>query len=404
MRLAYFSPLPPTHSGIADYSSELLPYLAERAEITLVVDQPDVVSDSLRGMIDIITMVEYPNRRLNFDMALYHMGNNVHHADIYRFALRYPGVVVLHDFFLHHFIGSISLVKGDRASYIRELAYAMDTEGLNIYRDIRLGRRRRPVFEVSLANRIVDRSIGILVHNQAAAAEIHALRPDRATRIVPSQVTVYDGKSSRENLDVSNKTIIFTSLGFVNSTKHIELALREFALLKEDVPDIHYLIVGGIQGSIDLDGQVRDLGLEGFVTQTGYVDSLQTFVDWVETADVVINLRYPTLGETSGAALRAMAAGKPTIVFDHGWYSELPDDACIKVPPLDRDALLSAMTKMARDPAARRQMGQYARSVARQVHDPGSAAAGYIEFLNDCLDDIKRRTNRRKVDAFRLRG
>ena len=38
MLLAYFSPLNPQPSGISDYSEELLPQLAEGADITLFVD------------------------------------------------------------------------------------------------------------------------------------------------------------------------------------------------------------------------------------------------------------------------------------------------------------------------------------------------------------------------------
>jgi len=37
MRLAYFTPLPPSKSGIADYNSELLPYLANGAEFSVIV-------------------------------------------------------------------------------------------------------------------------------------------------------------------------------------------------------------------------------------------------------------------------------------------------------------------------------------------------------------------------------
>lgn len=33
MRLAYYSPLPPMRSGIADYSAELLPHLAAHCDI-----------------------------------------------------------------------------------------------------------------------------------------------------------------------------------------------------------------------------------------------------------------------------------------------------------------------------------------------------------------------------------
>ena len=44
--------------------------------------------------------------------------------------------------------------------------------------------------------------------------------------------------------------------------------------------------------------------------------------------DVLVNLRYPTMGETSGSVIRALSLGKPLVVSDVGWFSELPDDAC----------------------------------------------------------------------------
>jgi glycosyltransferase involved in cell wall biosynthesis len=83
-----------------------------------------------------------------------------------------------------------------------------------------------------------------------------------------------------------------------------------------------------------------------------------------------------------------MAAGKPIIVFDHGWYAELPDEACVKVPPLDEQALYSAMRQLAQDPAARSSLGELARQTTRQDHDPGIVADAYVDFLEDCLDHI----------------
>ncbi len=50
-RLAYFSPLPPERSGIAGYSEELLPYLAQSAQVTLFASDPDQVTDALRAHI-----------------------------------------------------------------------------------------------------------------------------------------------------------------------------------------------------------------------------------------------------------------------------------------------------------------------------------------------------------------
>ena len=39
LHLAYFSPLPPARTGIADYSQELLPHLAQSAQLTLFCRQ-----------------------------------------------------------------------------------------------------------------------------------------------------------------------------------------------------------------------------------------------------------------------------------------------------------------------------------------------------------------------------
>ena len=41
-------------------------------------------------------------------------------------------------------------------------------------------------------------------------------------------------------------------------------------------------------------------------------------------SDVVVSLRSPTMGETSAAAVRALSLGKPLVVSDVGWFSELP--------------------------------------------------------------------------------
>ena len=48
--------------------------------------------------------------------------------------------------------------------------------------------------------------------------------------------------------------------------------------------------------------------------------------------DVLVNLRSPTMGETSGSVIRGLSLGKPMLVSDLGWFSELPDDVVLKIP------------------------------------------------------------------------
>ncbi len=53
--------------------------------------------------------------------------------------------------------------------------------------------------------------------------------------------------------------------------------------------------------------------------------------------DAIVSLRSPTMGETSGSAIRALSLGKPLVVSDVGWFSELPGDAVLKVPVDERE-------------------------------------------------------------------
>ena len=52
MRVAYYSPLPPERSGIADYSAQLLPALRERIEVEVVNSyrlEAENMSAAIRG-------------------------------------------------------------------------------------------------------------------------------------------------------------------------------------------------------------------------------------------------------------------------------------------------------------------------------------------------------------------
>jgi glycosyltransferase involved in cell wall biosynthesis len=154
-------------------------------------------------------------------------------------------------------------------------------------------------------------------------------------------------------------------------------------------PQARYLIVGDWStGAGDLPAQIAELGLTDAVLCTGRIPDLMAFVSWIATADVVVNLRAPTVGETSATALRALAAGRPLIVYDHGWYAELPDEICLKVAPLDDEALLAAMLKLATDAELRDAMGQRGREYATHAHAPERAAQTYVDFIQRILADL----------------
>ena len=108
MKVAYYSPLPPSRSGIADYSALLLPALRERVDV--VVAEPG-------------------KRAPAADVALYHVGNDPDaHGWIVDALRKRPGVVVLHEYVLHHLIAGMTIGRGNGRGYLdameRELGVA----------------------------------------------------------------------------------------------------------------------------------------------------------------------------------------------------------------------------------------------------------------------------------------
>jgi glycosyltransferase involved in cell wall biosynthesis len=392
LRIAYFSPLPPARSGIADYSSELLPHLAQYAHITLFAEEPASVSPDLQQQFPILPITSYPQKRWQYDIALYHMGNSALHKAIYAMLSRYPGIVVLHDYVLHHFILDRSVGQGDFSGYSREMGYAYGLEGVSKAWDARRG--LRPYIPEGqpepLNQRVIDLSLGLIVHSHYSEELIRQQRPSLPVAIIPQLMASRQQTAGRIDLDVAEDALVVASAGQVTAAKQLDLALQSFARLRQHVPHAYYLVIGEENDEMAIDPLIQELELGQAVHKTGFVHDLQTFVDWIGTADIVLSLRYPTMGETSATALRALAAGRPLIVFDHGWYSELPDAVAVKVPPLDGPALDEALQSLAQDKARRRRMSQAACDYVANHCQPDDVAAAYINFIHAQLARLRK--------------
>ena len=100
MKVAYYSPPPSSRSGIADYSALLLPALDRRIDVEAV--RPGRFRRTPGGAV-----------------ALYHVGNDPEaHGWIVEALRRRPGVVVLHEFVLHHLVAGLTIGRGDQDGYL----------------------------------------------------------------------------------------------------------------------------------------------------------------------------------------------------------------------------------------------------------------------------------------------
>ena len=385
-RIAWFSPMPPSRSGIADYSMELLPHLSRLADVTVFADGPTSVY--IDG-IETGQVADFPLRHSGYDLPIYQMGNSDQHDAIYDMLVRYPGIIVLHDYFLHHFIRHRTVGRGHWAAYGREMGYGMGSRGRRLVRAMSAGAMEPPLFEVPLNNRVIDSAVGMIVHSEFVAERVRQARPDLPLAVVPALVELHAGHSIRSELGLPDHAVIFGSFGQITAEKQIDVALRAFRGLRQRYPDARYVLAGEAQPDVDLNALIAGSGVGEFVHPIGYTADLAGFVNRLHSVDVVVNLRRPTVGETSAIALRAMAAARPLIVYDHGWYSELPTAAALKVKPGDIQGLQEAMATLAGSADLRRSMGRAGLAYVRAHCLPFRVAESYRAFIDIVLEPVR---------------
>src|SRR5207247_5217159 len=124
--------------------------------------------------------------------------------------------------------------------------------------------------------------------------------------------------------------------GNLNASKRVPQLLEAFARLRASRPSARLLLVGAEAPGFDLAGRLAGLGLDG-VEREDYVDE-QRLWSLMAACDVCVALRSPTMGETSGSAIRALVLGRPLVVSDTGWFRELPEEVALKVPVDEHEA------------------------------------------------------------------
>lgn len=396
MRVAYLSPLPPQTSGIADYSVELLPFLGRHFEIDLYSDL-DGPADEALDAFALSPLDDFPARYEDYDLALYQLGNNAtYHGSIYRLALDYPGVVVLHEYLLHHLVHELTAASRKPDAYVEEMRYAYGPTGERAARraletGAPLDRWAFPLFE-----RTVDRSLGVLVHNETTRRRILRSRPLVPIAKVPHHLALGALSDSappqqvRRRFGIADDAFLVASFGFMTPPKRLEICLEAFSRLRESHPRARYLLVGDCSPYYDLDPWLDDPLASG-VLLTGRLP-LPDLLAAMQACDVAINLRYPSGGETSGTLMRLLGLGKPVIVNRHGSFGEIPPGCCAALDLGDREVetLTAYLEALADDPSLRQRIGDNARHYMAAEHTLDGSARGYATFL-DGIATSKRR-------------
>src|SRR6185503_6725937 len=393
MKLAYFSPLSPRRSGISDYSEELLPYLAEAADITLFVDGFEPTNEEVVSRFQICDYRKDPDalKQLeSFDAILYHMGNDHrYHTGIFETMVKYPGILVLHDFALHDFFFNLAQTQKDLRLYLDEVGLCYG-ESVKRAASAALAAGATPRIAANavrfpLNDRIVREARGVIVHSNWSRQRLTSIAPGALVQVVPHHITeAAAAEPAHRNL---NGPVRIASFGLITPNKGNERALRALPALRSK-HDFRYTLVGEPNSFFDVRALIRELALEDRVEVTGHV-SLADFQRHIAQTDIAINLREAIIGETSGSLCRIMAAGVAAIVSDAGWFGELPNNAVVKVGMSHKtDALLQAyLEALMVDEDLRREIGANARLHVLADHDIRKSAAQYLDFISRVIDE-----------------
>ncbi len=364
LRLAVFTPLSPLKNGIADYMTVILLALKPYVEIDIYIDDGYAPDDpDILQSFAIYRHGKFHELHVCYDLILYELGNNPHHAYIVPYALQYPGVVELHDFRLEYLCDflppeyqKIARTESTCAKYPEGCGY----NPLNLY--------------------LLKVARGVLVHSEFSRQAVF----DEGMSIDVKKIEHF-AKAILEQQETSHlikkhrleDCFLFSCFGFVNSAKRVEQVVISFSKIVQKYPNTKFklLIVGEFTEDhlAKTKSLIRKYHLKKHVVMTGYV-TLEEMYQYISLTDVCMNLRYPYGGESSGTLSRIMGMGKACVVNRVGTFDEMPDFCCHKIayesdPEKEVDNITNAMSILFEN-------GAYRKWIA------GNAQTYVIEHLN----------------------
>ena len=358
--------MPPSKSGIADYSAALV------TEMSKLVDVE--VFDSKAKRFE-------PGQ---FDAALYQIGNNPFHDFVYDTALRHPGTVVLHEANLHHLIADVTIKRGDWDAYVAECELNGGPAALAFAQRVRKLEVGPDYDGLPMMRRLLDSSRGVVAHSRFVENAARTEGFAGASTVIPhgAWIPETNGLATRHLLGLDESTPLVGAFGYLKPYKRIAESLRAFRRLVRLDPRAKMILVGEPHPDFPVDQLIRTLGLRDHVRILGFVP-IEKFVDYIGACDIVLNLRYPTVGETSGSLTRAMGLGKAVIVSDVGSFAELPDDVALKVPvgAGEEDLIFEYLNTLVSRPDLAQAMGARAKAWVARECDWYAVAARYVDFL-----------------------
>lgn len=344
-KLAFVSPLPPSKSGIAGYSAQLLPFLDKHYRITLICKSGQVSDDYLEANFPVRTPEWLRDNARQFDRVLYQFGNSDHHDYMFRLLESVPGTVVLHDFWMSNVLEYIQLYQNEPTIWDEHLHFSHGWPALS--------RRRGGGHDIPVVNeypcnlRVITSSVGVIVHSSYSASLMASwygeglLKDVCLINSLKGMVPEANKPAVKLKLGLSPSAPLICSFGFIHSTKHSLRLAEAFVRSSLYASGDARLVLVGQNADGDYGAEIARIVSQsgGRVSFTGFVSD-SDYALYLAAADAAVQLRGVSRGETSAAALDCLANRVALVINDNGAFSQIPDDAVIKIPTEFDDEML----------------------------------------------------------------
>ena len=396
LKIAFFTPLPPIQSGISDYSEDIINELCFYCDIDVFIEETYNATPVFPPNVVIYSHKAYPSRRSRYADTVFQVGNSEYHFYMYQYIKQFHGTVVLHDYNLHGAFHCLALSKG-KGNYLL-YRNMIDTDlpadiADNYIQSLKNGSALPDLYNMELNSYITDSADRIIVHSNYAKKKLLMKNIERNVTVIPLYAKILmpaDSRILKQKNGFSADTVIISAFGGIHETKRIIPLLKSFSRLEKENKNVHLMLVGKPSEDIkqELEQTINSENLNNSVTVTGYIN-LDKFNEYIDMTDICVNLRYPYNGETSGSLMRILAKGKCVVVNDIGSFSEIPDNACVKLPSVENmgesresETIYNILKQLTENEKERSETGLNARKFAQEELDIKSVAEKYYNVIS----------------------
>jgi glycosyltransferase involved in cell wall biosynthesis len=370
---------------VAQFSENLLPFLAERCEIKLFSEPYPHAESPILSKFESAPIGKLIGEASKFDAILYHMGNHYrYHRRVFEALWKIPGIALLHDCVLNQFFAKFALEKGNFGMFqgLFKLCYG-EGEDFRKFCD-----GRGDPYDFPMAGVVAARSRGTIAMTEYGAGLVRA--EAQGANVLKIQFPYFPPQPGGDKGDIVDQTIggskiapntfVVASLGHLTSAKRIDVAIEAFSRFTVKYPDSVFLLAGEAAPGFPI-GEILARQQAKNILHLDYLKD-RDMDALIRRADVFINLRYPSNGEMSASLMQMLGHGKAVIVSNYAQFKELPDSTCIKldIDPQEIDKLAEMLQELASDPGRRKRIGDAAKDHIAQHHSAERAADAIVSF------------------------